>query len=231
QEPEDKKKQQLQDAQLFLKQQHRLQIGQLQISGVRQKKNKQKSVSASNNSMLEIKTSDGNSLIFLDPEEPHVQFFDVIQANNTRWNSTLYCFERLIYLKNAIQTLMTTLSNESNYANVRRRGAHLSELYLDADEWELISQLVRILYPYEVVTKLVCTSNYCSADLVYPTIYELIKKSHEILNMIQNPEAVKIGKIILEDSEMRWPSPNNALVFASFFDLRFKNLNSYQREI
>ncbi|CAH1763895.1 8467_t:CDS:2, partial [Entrophospora sp. SA101] len=43
--------------------------------------------------------------------------------------------------------------------------------------------------------------------------------------------AEEVGKIILEDSEMRWYSPNNALVFASFFDLRFKNLNSYQREI
>nr|CAG8588964.1 1490_t:CDS:2 [Entrophospora candida] len=126
--------------------------------------------------MLEIKTSDGNSLIFLDPEEPH-------------------------------------------------------ELYLDADEWELISQLVKILYPYEVATKVVCASNYCTADLVYPTIYELIKKSHEILNMIQNPEAEKVGKIILKDSEMRWSSPNNALVFASFFDLRFKNLSSYQKNL
>jgi hypothetical protein len=230
-----KKKQQLREAQLFLRQQHQSQtniLGTPQISGIRQKKNKRKSVASSSNSSILLDDEETQELEnHEEPEEPYDSILDVIQANNTRWNSTLYCFERLIYLKTAIKTLMLTLINELNYSDVRREGARLSELYLSSTEWELISELVKILSPYEIATKVVCASNYSTAGLVYPTIYELIKKSHEILNTIQNSEAKEVGEIILEDLETRWSLPNDALVFASFFDLRFKSLSNYKRVI
>ena len=43
--------------------------------------------------------------------EKHV-FLDVVKANNTRWNSTLYAFQRLIILKPAISMLKTSLIND-----------------------------------------------------------------------------------------------------------------------
>ena len=57
-------------------------------------------------------------------------------------------------------------------------------------------------------------------------IESLEKETGSILNTIQNSEAKEVGEIILEDLETRWSLPNDALVFASFFDLRFKSLSN-----
>jgi len=52
---------------------------------------------------------------------------DVVKANNTRWNSTLYAFERLVLLKPAIQMLKASLLNDTS-SYIRKEGEKLEEL-------------------------------------------------------------------------------------------------------
>src|SRR5256885_1665681 len=64
----------------------------------------------------------------LEREAEKLIFLDVVKANNTCWNSTLYAFQRLIILKPAISMLKTSLINDRN-SHVRSKGDKLEELY------------------------------------------------------------------------------------------------------
>ncbi|CAG8504760.1 625_t:CDS:2 [Funneliformis mosseae] len=60
-------------------------------------------------------------------------YFDVVKANNTRWNSILYAFQRLIILKPAILMLKVSLmSNTSSY--IHKESEKLEELYPTVNE-------------------------------------------------------------------------------------------------
>ena len=64
----------------------------------------------------------------LEKEAEEFIFLDIVKANNTRWNSTFYAFQRLITLKPAISMLKTSLINDlSSY--VCKKGEKLEELY------------------------------------------------------------------------------------------------------
>jgi len=69
----------------------------------------------------------------LEKEAEKLVFLNVVKANNTRWNSTLYAFQRLIILKPAISILKTSLINDRS-SHVRKEGEKLEELYPTAYE-------------------------------------------------------------------------------------------------
>jgi hypothetical protein len=69
----------------------------------------------------------------LERDAENQVFLDVIKANNTRWNLTLYAFQRLIILKPAISMLKTTLINDRN-SRIHNEGNKLEELYPTAYE-------------------------------------------------------------------------------------------------
>ncbi|CAG8850930.1 37004_t:CDS:2, partial [Gigaspora margarita] len=91
----------------------------------------------------------------LDDDEEYI-ILNVVKANNTRWNSVYYAFERLIILKPAIITLKETL--------------------------------------------------------------------------LQDIKAIEIQKFINNDLALCWNYPNDIGIYASFFDLRFKDLEFLTQE-
>ncbi|GET63954.1 zinc finger BED domain-containing protein 1-like [Rhizophagus irregularis DAOM 181602=DAOM 197198] len=89
----------------------------------------------------------------LEKEVENLIYFDVIKVNNTRWNSTLYAFQRLIILKPAIAMLKVSLiSNVS--LNIHKEGEKLEELYPTVYEWKVIKEIVELLNPFEAATRL-----------------------------------------------------------------------------
>jgi hypothetical protein len=80
--------------------------------------------------------------------EDHV-VLDVVKANNTRWNSTLYAFQRLIILKPAISMLKASLINDTN-SYIRKEGEKLEELDPTAYEWKIIKEAVELLSSFKI---------------------------------------------------------------------------------
>jgi len=73
----------------------------------------------------------------LEKEVENLICLDVVKANNTRWNSILYAFQRLIVLKPAISMLKASLmSDTSSY--IRKEGEKLEELYLLESDFTLL---------------------------------------------------------------------------------------------
>ena len=68
-----------------------------------------------------------------DKEIEKLIYLNVVKANNTRWNSTFYTFQRLIILKTAISILKVSLINDLNL-NAYKEGEKLEELYLTVYE-------------------------------------------------------------------------------------------------
>jgi len=64
-----------------------------------------------------------------DKEIEKLICLDVVKANNTRWNSTFYAFQKLIILKTAILMLKVSLINDLNL-NTHKKDEKLEELYL-----------------------------------------------------------------------------------------------------
>ncbi|CAB4413086.1 unnamed protein product [Rhizophagus irregularis] len=60
----------------------------------------------------------------LEGKAENIICLDVIKANNTRWNSTLYVFQRLIILKPAIQMLKASLMSNTNSITVNSLYSH-----------------------------------------------------------------------------------------------------------
>src|SRR5947207_1821537 len=84
---------------------------------------------------------------------------NVIKANNTRWNSTLYAFQRLVLLKPAIQMLKASLSSDSS-SYVRKEGEKLEELCPTVYEWKVIKEAIELLDPFEEATCLLSGIKY-----------------------------------------------------------------------
>ena len=79
----------------------------------------------------------------LEKEAENLVVLDVVKANNTRWNSTLYAFQRLIILKPAISMLKTSLINDRS-SRVRKEGEKLEELYPTSYEWKIIKEMIEL---------------------------------------------------------------------------------------
>ena len=87
---------------------------------------------------------------------------EVIKVNNTRWNSTLYAFQRLVILKPAIVMLKASLISNTSL-NIRKEGDKIEELYPTVHEWKVIKEMIELLNPFEAATRLL-------SGVRYPTI-------------------------------------------------------------
>jgi hypothetical protein len=155
--------------------------------------------------------------------EKHV-FLDVVKANNTRWNSTLYAFQRLIILKPAISMLKTSLINDRSL-RIRKEGEKLEELYPTAHEWKVIKEMVELLNPFESVTCLLSGATYPTIGLTYPSLCNLKEILEDEFFQIETEVADNCRKAILEDLQTRWEFPQELCLKGSFLDPRFKSLD------
>ena len=96
----------------------------------------------------------------------------VIQDVLTRWNSSFLAWERLLYLKDAIDQLAIDLArNQDN--NIKKDGRRLKKINLSEDEWAFMEKLVDLLSLFEEATTFLGGSNYVTLSLMHPTISEL----------------------------------------------------------
>lgn len=150
---------------------------------------------------------------------------DVIKANNTRWNSTLYAFQRLTLLKPAISMLKASLMNDTSLY-IRKEGEKLEELYPTVNEWKVINEIVEILSPFEQATRLLSGIKYPTIGFTYPSMYNLKEKLETDFNSsLETNVAKNFRDAILEDLVVRWEFPLELCLKGSFFDPRFKSLD------
>src|SRR3990170_6574965 len=93
---------------------------------------------------------------------------------NTRWNSSYIAWERLLYLKDAIDQLAIELTRDKD-SIVRKDGKHLKSINLSDDEWIFMESLVNLLALFEEATTFLSGSSYATLSLMYPTISEIKK--------------------------------------------------------
>ncbi|CAB4415522.1 unnamed protein product [Rhizophagus irregularis] len=160
----------------------------------------------------------------LEKEADELVFLDVVKANNTRWNSTLYAFQRLIILKPAISMLKTSLINDRS-SRVRKEGEKLEELYPTANEWKVIKEMIKLLSPFESVTCLLSGATYPTIGLTYPSLCNLKEILETEFIQLETEVAENSRKAILEDLQKRWEFPQELCLKGSFLDPRFKSLD------
>lgn len=78
------------------------------------------------------------------------------QAVDTRWNSILIMLERLLLIKNSLSIAITNLPAAPNF--------------LDASEWNIISECVPLLKPLELMTAELSGEKYITMSTIIPLI-------------------------------------------------------------
>jgi len=166
---------------------------------------------------LQLETED------LEKNAEKLVCLDVIKANNTRWNSTLYAFQRLAILKPAIQMLKASLMNEtSSYS--RKEAEKLEKLCPTISEWNVIKEISELLNPFEEATRLLSSVKYPTIGFTYPSICNLKEKLESDFSLLETDSAIGCRDAILEDMMARWEFPQDLCLKGSFFDPRFKSL-------
>ncbi|KAF2891209.1 hypothetical protein ILUMI_14964, partial [Ignelater luminosus] len=82
---------------------------------------------------------------------------NLVQDITTCWNSTFYMLGRLFEQKRAISLYLTDTANISN---------------LNAEQWEVVDQLLKLLKPLEEITK-ITSSNYSCLSGIIPDVVTL----------------------------------------------------------
>jgi hypothetical protein len=160
----------------------------------------------------------------LEKKADNLICLNVVKANNTRWNSTLYAFQRLIILKPAISMLKASLLSDMSLY-IRKEGERLEELYLTVYEWKVIKEIVELLSPFEEATRLLSGIKYPTIGFTYPSMYNLRDKLETDFDLLETNDARNCRDVILEDIITRWEFPQDLCLKGSFFDPRFKSLD------
>src|SRR5204862_240582 len=144
----------------------------------------------------------------LEKKADNLICLNVVKANNTRWNSTLYAFQRLIILKPAILMLKASLLSDMSLY-IRKEGERLEELYLTVYEWKVIKEIVELLSPFEEATHLLSGIKYLTIGFTYPSMYNLRDKLETDFDSLETNDARNCRDVILEDMITRWEFPQD----------------------
>ncbi|CAG8683923.1 383_t:CDS:2, partial [Scutellospora calospora] len=123
-----------------------------------------------------------------------------------------------------------TLLQDTN-SRIRQEGELLEELIPSTYEWKVIKELIQLLEPFEQVTRLFSGQNYSTLNIIYPCMVSLRNSLLERFDHFVTSEAIEVKNEINEDLASRWDYPNNIEIYASFFDLRFKDLEFLTQEL
>jgi len=98
---------------------------------------------------------------------PDKQAVKLIQHVKTRWNSVYDMFERLVQLRWPV----TAVLSDRGYT----KPADAKTLDMRDEYWTLMSDLLPLLQPLQVMTSLYSSGDQPSASAVYPTLWSFVK--------------------------------------------------------
>ena len=143
----------------------------------------------------------------------------LLQEVSTRWNSTYFMYERLAEQRLAVYAVI----HDEKVTPVDKR-----YLDLNADQWDLLSQLLVVLKALHVATKALSLERNVSSSLIYPVIHGLIN-CHLKADTADLPTIQKFKGTVTSQLVDRFAfDPENVAILASAVDPRYKDLDFFE---
>lgn len=132
---------------------------------------------------------------------------ELVQDVSTRWNSTYYMLARLMEQKRAISLYLT----DCNIDN------------LTAAQWELLEQLLKLLQPFEEITR-ITSSGYACISEVIPYVVTLIRYCDKTITSELAPRLDQVRLVIQQGLRERFEDITDSknYLLATALDPRFK---------
>ena len=102
--------------------------------------------------------------------EPDKKPVKLVQYVKTRWNSVFDMFNRLVQLRWPVVAVLS----DRNVTKLTDAKA----LDLKDEHWTLMTDLLPVLQPLQVLTSLYSATDQPSASAVYPTLWSFVKVSY-----------------------------------------------------
>ncbi|XP_023212104.1 zinc finger BED domain-containing protein 4-like [Centruroides sculpturatus] len=152
-------------------------------------------------------------------EELGIAKHNLVQDITTRWNSTFYMLERLLEQKRAISLYLTDTVNISN---------------LTAEQWEIVDQLLKLLKPFEEITK-ITSSNYSCLSEIIPHVVTLNRYCNKAVSSDLAPKLKFMAIAMQQGIKQRFSQidDNKNYLISTLLDPRFKTnffTNQLQKE-
>ena len=145
----------------------------------------------------------------------------LLQEASTRWNSTYLMYEQLAEQWWAIYAVIH---------NIRVTPSDKRYLYLTADQWDLLLQLLVVLKPLQVATTALSCEQNVSSSLVYPIIHGLIK-CHLKPDTNDLPAIKRFKETVISQVKERFAfDPENIAILSAAVDPRYHGLEFLRSE-
>ncbi|CAG8558871.1 12607_t:CDS:2 [Racocetra fulgida] len=132
-------------------------------------------------------------------------FLFVVRDVSMWWNSTFYLLKRLTILKPAMYRYKSILVENNDNSSLRS----YEEKELSSDEWEKVNELVKLLYPYEVISKKLSGSQYPTLSQAWFAI-NFIKVKLDCA-IVSNADIRRFGGRLRESLQERFLEPTKLI--------------------
>lgn len=140
-------------------------------------------------------------------QELNLPNHQLVQDVSTRWNSTYYLMERLLEQKRAVSLYITD---------------HETLINLTHAQWELLEQCIKLLKPFEEITKITSSGISCISEVI-PHAVTLLKYLGKAETAEKVPNLVTMRSSLQAELERRFSfDDKNKYLVATFLDPRFK---------
>ncbi|XP_028161108.1 zinc finger BED domain-containing protein 4-like [Ostrinia furnacalis] len=133
-----------------------------------------------------------------------------LQSVCTRWNSLFYMLERMLEIKEEVNSALSNLDSTA--------------LSLSQIEWEICEHVCHILRPCEEVTKEISGQKYVAGSMVIPITTGLISCLENLDSRLYHPTAQCLQQDLISKLKKRFVNLDKSRIFtrAMFLDPRFK---------
>ncbi|CAG8745416.1 7679_t:CDS:2, partial [Acaulospora morrowiae] len=160
---------------------------------------------------------------------------DILTDCKTRWNSTYLAWKRILKLDDAIRSLAATLSLAKD-TQTRNEGERLNRLRLNSEEFNFIENIIKLLAPFEAITRQISGAKYPTISLIYPymrllkqkfaptdnvTIEDYMDLIYELLNRVRAAVYLSLDEL--------WNIPDDVALLATILELRLKETSNFQQ--
>jgi len=140
-------------------------------------------------------------------QELNLPNHQLVQDVSTRWNSTYYLMERLLEQKRAVSLYITEHESLNN---------------LTPSQWELMEQCIKLLKPFEEITKITSSSISCISEVI-PHVITLLKYLEKEETADRTPNLLRMRSSLQNELKRRFKfDENDKYLVATFLDPRFK---------